>query len=133
MRICRKPEIAFDVFAVGDEAGETILAALFQDVRHGLAVTLYDGEIVIVHPDGTLEIALVLFDFLGCDIEAVGVERVDTLFAFVLDVVLGQFGGVEHERLNAFKVLHILRRKLDRLQCILRRIGDLLIALALRE
>src|ERR1700686_3114929 len=54
----RKPIKPVNLLPPSRELGEKILAALLADVRHRLAVSLHDLKVVVVHPDASLEIAL---------------------------------------------------------------------------
>src|SRR5947209_8419129 len=53
--IGREPVLAVDLLAVGHKFGEKVLVALAADVRNTLAAGLDDLEVMVVHPDASLE------------------------------------------------------------------------------
>ena len=69
-----EPVLAVDLLAPGGELRkQVLLALLLANVGNRFAERLDDLEVVIVHPDPSLEVALVLLNQLGRDIENVGV------------------------------------------------------------
>ena len=66
-----------------------------------------DLEVLLVHPDAALVVALVLLDGFGRGIEDVGVELVDLLSANIGDVVLWQVFGGENEGETVFEVVEV--------------------------
>src|SRR5580765_6533055 len=105
VRVGRKPERSIDVFPIGFKVRENVFVVFLDDVGNRLPVTLNDLHVLVVDPDSSLEITLILFHFLGGDVENVGVQFIDNLAPDVADVVLGQLFGGQHERLNIFQVV----------------------------
>lgn len=126
----REPIALFDVLAVGAEAGKYVFIVFGNDVGNGFAVRHDDLEIFVVDPDAALEVALVLFDGLGTNIENVAGELIDLLSANVGDVIFGKFSGREDEGLDIADVVEILLGEGDSLKGVGWSKGDVLVALA---
>ena len=92
--------MAFDIFAIGLKLGKDVFVIALANVGDGLAVGFDDFHVAVVHPDAALKVALIFLDLLGAHVEDIGADFVDLLAADVGDVVFGQFGGGEHERLH---------------------------------
>ena len=79
-------------------------------IRHVLAVRLHDLEVVVVHPDAALEIALVLLNLLGRNVEDISPEFVFFLLADVEDRVFRNFVAGQHEGHPMMNVIEVLAR-----------------------
>src|ERR1700751_5426785 len=120
--------MALDVFAVRFKAREEVLIVALANVGHGFSVGLDDFEILVIHPDPSLKIALILLNFLRLHFEKIGGELVDLLPPVVGDVRFGQFIGREDEWLDFLQVGKVLFRERDALKRRRRRVGHLVVA-----
>ena len=80
--------------------GNRVLLCPFSccNIGYRLAVGLHDLEIVIVHPDASLKITLLAYDFLGGNVKDVAVQFVFLLLSHVemlysRNLVAGQHEG----------------------------------------
>src|SRR6185437_4946412 len=95
---------------IGGEFREQVrllLALLGENVGGRFAFHLDNLEVVIVHPDSALKIALTLFGLLWSNVENVAVQVIFLLLSLVVDVVLGKFVGTQSKGEAAFNVLVI--------------------------
>jgi len=133
VRVRGDPEIAEKIFAIGGEVSEAIFSVFRDDIGNGLAVGLYDLEIVVFDPDAAFEVALLFLDDFGSDVEDVGGEVVNFLAADVSDVVFDEFVRCEREGLDFFKIVQVFLSHLNPREGVGRGIGDLFEALPCRR
>ena len=129
-----EPVLAVHLIAPGGEGGEQVFLAaplLDAEVGHVLAVGLHDLEVAIIHPDAALKIAPVFFDLLGRNVEHVGADLVDALFADVQNLVVRNLIAGQHERHPVLDIVKVLFRHSDAYQRRLRREHHVFLALAL--
>src|SRR6185437_9858463 len=98
--IHREPILAVNLLPPDFKRGKVIgqVAVLVVLVGHHLAGALDDHEVVVVHVDLALEVALAFDDLLGCDREDVGSDLIQRLVVHVGDVVLREL--VHRERIH---------------------------------
>lgn len=102
-----EPVAAVDLLAPGHEGRMEILLALPGVVGDHAAVGDDDLEVAVVDPDAAFEVAMVLEDLAGADVEDVAGDLVDLLAAGVNDVVGGDAGGGEDEGEAVLDVLEV--------------------------
>src|SRR5439155_27058436 len=90
------------------EAGKQVLIAAFFDVRHSLAISFDDLEILIINPDLSLEITLTFFDRLRRNIEDVAINVIDLFFAEVFQIVFADVIAGQNKWLDFADILQIL-------------------------
>src|SRR5258708_38627925 len=98
-----------------------------------MAVGFHDLEIGLVHPDASLEVALLSDDCFWSDIEDVAVQLIFLLLADIKDVVFRNLSGGKHKRKAITEILHVtlIERQPALLQRGLRRKNHMLDALSL--
>src|SRR3989442_1264491 len=72
----------------------------FSNIRNRLSVRLHNLKVLVVNPDLTLKVPLVLFDRLRRDIENKTVDLIDHFFSEIFQVVLSDVVTGEDEGLN---------------------------------
>src|SRR5262245_48563666 len=100
--IGRKPKVAEKIFAIGSEARKEILLFLFDDIGDRFAVRFDNLQVLVVHPEAALEVALIFLDDFWSGVKDVGGEFVHFLAADVSDVVFMEFIAGERKGLNTF-------------------------------
>ena len=87
-----------------------------------MTVGLHDLEILIVHPDASLEISFLARNLFGSDVEHIAVQLVFRLLAHIEDVVLRNLIAGEHKGQTVAEVLNValIERKPALLQTRLR-------------
>lgn len=99
-------------------------------LRDGDAVDEDDFVVFLIDPDFALEVAVALDELLGLDVEDVGVELVDVLFAEVGEVVVGEFWRGEDEGKALLDIAEVVLGHDDALDGVLGGEGDVLFAMA---
>src|ERR1039458_4574780 len=71
-----EPVRPVNLLAPGGKFGKQVLFASLprMDIGYGLAISFHNLKIVVVHPDASLEIALVFLNLLGRNLENVGIR-----------------------------------------------------------
>src|SRR6266581_5072983 len=99
-----KPVFAVDLLTIGLKTREKILVVLGFEVRHSFAVSLHDLQVLIVHPDLALKVALPFFDGLWCNVENIAVDLIDHFFAEVFHVVFADIVAGEYKWLDLAEI-----------------------------
>ena len=107
-----KPILVVDLLAPRRELGIEMFGLItlllgVSNLRNSLAVGLYDLEIVIVHPDATLEIPLFAYDRFRRNVEDKAVQRVFLLLAYIKDVVFRNLFRGQHEGQLVAEILYV--------------------------
>src|SRR5262249_872672 len=92
--------VPIDLFPVGFKLRKQIFLILTPDIRYGLAERFYDLKILVVHPNLSFEITLILLNFFGANIEGIGRDLVDLFSSDVLQVVFADFVAGEDKGLD---------------------------------
>jgi hypothetical protein len=114
--VYREPVLSVDIVAVGFKARESRILVLPGDHVDGLSVGFHNLQILVVHPDFSLKVALLLLNLLGRYIKHVAVYFVDLLLSQVGQIVFFDITCGEDERENVLNIMEIVRREDNALQ-----------------
>src|SRR5262245_54218345 len=95
------------------QSREKILVVLGLPVRNGFAIGLHDLEILVINPDLTLKITLVLLDCFRRDVEDIAIDLVDHFLSEILHAVFPDIIACENKRLDLSHILEIFWSKDD--------------------
>src|SRR5436309_7721628 len=115
-RIGGKPVETIDLFPIRFKPREQIFRSFSSNIRDRLPIRLHNLKILVIDPDLTLEIPLILLDRLRPDIENITVDLIDHFFAQIFQVVLPNVVACQNEPLNFSNILQILGRELNTLK-----------------
>ncbi len=125
-RVRGKPVLPIDLLVVRRKWRRKIRVAGPGVLRHIQTIYQHDLQVLLVRPDLALEVAVTLHQLLRGNIENIGIQVVDLLFAEVRQVVLGQLRRSQDEGQSLLDVVDIVLSKDDVLQRVARREDDML-------